>query len=115
MKSRTIKPGEEFGRLMVLKRLGDGTLHQVEYQARCECGELITVSRPDLCSGDVYSCGCSPRPSVTTEQDPPVSFDYDVVEYLEWRVGGKIQTVTQDGRILDERPMTREEKNRFLG
>ncbi len=110
VESRTIKPGEEFGRLTVIKRLGFNKLHQIEYLARCECGELITVARADLSSGEVYSCGCSPKAAPAVEQHASVSFDYNVVEFFERRVGSKIQVVAQDGRVLDERPTTRKEK-----
>ena len=111
--SRTIKPGEEFGRLTVIKRLGRDALHQIEYSARCACGKLITVSRADLRSGEVYSCGCSFKRADAREQGPSISFDYSVVEFVERRAGSKIQVVARDGRILDERPMTREEKVRL--
>ena len=113
MDSRAIKPGEEFGRLTVIKRLGLNTLHQIEYSARCECGKLIAVSRADLSSGEVYSCGCSPKATAAEEHHAPITFSYTVVEFFERRAGSKIQVVARDGRILDERPMTREEKDRF--
>ncbi len=108
MDKRTIKPGEEFGRLTVIKRLGLNTLHHLEYSARCDCGKLITVLRAELVGGEVYSCGC-PAKTQAEEQVPPISFNYTVVEFFERRSGGKIQVVAVDGRVLDERPITRED------
>ena len=108
-----IKIGEEFGRLTVVRRVGLNKLHQLEYLARCDCGKLLTVRRADLYSGEVVSCGCPLKAPERSEPELPFSFDYTVVEFFERRARGKIEVVARDGRILDQRPLTRNEQRRF--
>ena len=111
--NRAIKIGEEFGRLTVVRRLGFNKLHHLEYLARCDCGQLITAPRADLYSGEVFSCGCPMKAPERPEPEPPFSFDYTVVEFFEQRERGTIEIVARDGRILDERPLSRNEHRRF--
>ena len=50
--------GQKFGKLTVIKRLGLNSSGHSIYLCQCECGNFTKVSRPNLKSGSVKSCGC---------------------------------------------------------
>lgn len=51
--------GMQFGRLTVIKRVPTPKhLRVTHWECRCECGNLITTSRPNLITGHTTSCGC---------------------------------------------------------
>lgn len=55
--------GQQFGRLTVVERRGEvGTTY---WTCRCECGGSATVRAGNLKSGQVKSCGCLHRDTVT--------------------------------------------------
>lgn len=50
--------GKKFGRLSVLFYVGNDKFRCATWECRCDCGNYITVSRPNLVSGNTSSCGC---------------------------------------------------------
>ncbi len=104
-----INPGERFGRLTVVERMRLNKLRQIEYLVRCDCGATLIVTRESLEEGDVFSCGCSGKRAIPNKVAEPSSFEYTVTSFRERRVSGKVQLVSADGRVLDERPLTRRE------
>lgn len=54
--------GKRFGRLFVLKRTENrrtaGGRSQIQYQCKCDCGNVIIVIGEALRSGNTKSCGC---------------------------------------------------------
>lgn len=55
-KHRLIMPGDIFGRLTVLRKLG--VKRRSIYECKCDCGKLASVIGSYLISGDTKSCGC---------------------------------------------------------
>lgn len=51
--------GQRYSRLLVIdessKRMGKKGVY---WECRCDCGNIITASRPNLIEGSVKSCGC---------------------------------------------------------
>lgn len=47
--------GKQFGRLIVLKRVGG---LRVKWSCICSCGKTVEVAQGDLRTGDTSSCGC---------------------------------------------------------
>lgn len=52
---------ERFGSLVAIHRSIGAQKNRVYWLARCDCGKAYTVSRANLCSGSVKSCGCVGR------------------------------------------------------
>ena len=61
-KHPTPQPGERFGRLTVIRFLGDerGSTGRVRhmYECACGCGRTTTAAAGNLVSGNTVSCGC---------------------------------------------------------
>jgi hypothetical protein len=57
--------GQRFNRLLVIE-LSEVKNHQAIWKCRCECGNIVYTSTGRLKSGDVQSCGCLLKDSVTT-------------------------------------------------
>lgn len=57
--------GYRFGRLVVLGR-APSAKKNTKWACQCECGNAVTVARPNLRSGHTQSCGCLARDTVTT-------------------------------------------------
>ena len=109
MRFQPINVGDRFGFLTVVEQTGYNKLHKLEYLVRCDCGTMLVALRESLASGDVFSCGCSPKaePSVRhVEQD---TFEYTLTRFRERCVAGRVQLIAPDGRVLDERPLTLQE------
>lgn len=50
--------GEKYGKLVVLEKVGMNKNHQSLYLCQCECGNTTIVTKSNLRSGSVKSCGC---------------------------------------------------------
>ena len=52
--------GEKFGRLIVLKDFSkrSGNRYRSFLKCECDCGRIKDISKPDVISGNVKSCGC---------------------------------------------------------
>lgn len=55
-----LKPGQRFGKLTVVERAPkkEGCKNNVFYKCECDCGNETVVSKGNLTSGNVKSCGC---------------------------------------------------------
>lgn len=54
--------GQRFGRLTVIAPAEDcDKEHFYPWIVRCDCGTVFTVSRYNLASGNIRSCGCLKR------------------------------------------------------
>lgn len=59
MPSRLIdETGNQYGRLIVLKRSEERRKGCILWECRCSCGRIKNISGGKLRSGDVKSCGC---------------------------------------------------------
>jgi hypothetical protein len=58
--SRIVKPGQRFGRLVVVRALRRYGRYRYAYRqlCRCDCGPLVKVGKFELLNGDTRSCGC---------------------------------------------------------
>ena len=54
---KTIKPGDKYGKLTVIRQDGVKDNHK-QWYCQCECGNFITVRGSHLTSGNTKSCGC---------------------------------------------------------
>lgn len=54
----SIKQGERFGRLTVVKRATDVGVKPVKWECLCDCGNIVEVGTYSLKSGATKSCGC---------------------------------------------------------
>ena len=50
--------GQRFGKLIVLKYVGNNRYQQSLWECLCDCGSVVTVNRVGLKSGGTKSCGC---------------------------------------------------------
>ncbi len=50
--------GQKFNHLTAVKYIGEGTYHDEKWECRCDCGETITLTKGQLYSHGVKSCGC---------------------------------------------------------
>jgi len=54
--------GEKFGRLTVIKQIEDhyypSGRHDIQYECKCDCGNIVNVLGIHLRSGHTTSCGC---------------------------------------------------------
>lgn len=50
--------GRRFGRLTVIKHMGNDTARKTIWRCKCDCGKNSDVRAPDLKSGNTQSCGC---------------------------------------------------------
>ena len=50
--------GQKFGRLSVIKRSDKRSKRGVIWQCKCECGNIVEITSPDLTTGNTKSCGC---------------------------------------------------------
>ncbi|HBJ2613314.1 TPA: hypothetical protein LA742_001774 [Clostridium botulinum] len=50
--------GERFNNLTAIKYIGEGRYHDEKWKCRCDCGETITLTKGQLYSHNVKSCGC---------------------------------------------------------
>lgn len=50
--------GKKFGRLMVLELDFIDKSHYTHWKCKCDCGNIVSVRRNQLTSGDTISCGC---------------------------------------------------------
>ncbi len=60
MESKKIKndlEGKTFGRLKVLRLAGKDNKNKALWKCKCECGNIVTISRNNLKGGDIKSCG----------------------------------------------------------
>lgn len=53
-----VKPGQRFGRLVVLDPVGNNEKGSYVYRCKCDCGNTCDVSAENLINGDTKSCGC---------------------------------------------------------
>lgn len=54
--------GRVYGRLTIIKRVPTPKhLRVTHWECKCECGNLIVTSRPNLITGHTTSCGCYAR------------------------------------------------------
>jgi hypothetical protein len=53
--------GQQFGRLVVLRKAGTDKHHKMMWVCVCDCGNIIVVSRNKLARGKTKSCGCLRR------------------------------------------------------
>lgn len=58
--------GKRFGRLVVIDRAENAKNGSTRWVCRCDCGNIKTVQRSNLMSGDIKSCGCL-RKEVTSK------------------------------------------------
>jgi hypothetical protein len=59
-----VDPGQRFGMLTVVRRLGDALGNSTRWLVRCDCGNETTARQWDMRRGHTRSCGClhnSPR------------------------------------------------------
>ncbi len=69
LRARTkIKHGQRYGRLFVIDRDAERTVHSLQsyWQCRCDCGELVSVLCSHLLASRIVSCGCYQRDCQTT-------------------------------------------------
>jgi hypothetical protein len=52
------KPGTEFGRLSIIRRVENSSRGARQWECRCTCGAVVVVLASNLNSGDTRSCGC---------------------------------------------------------
>lgn len=57
----TVFPGDEFGRLTVLREVEERTTHGRKYLCWCDCGGEVEVLGSHLRGGLIRSCGCLRR------------------------------------------------------
>ena len=50
--------GKQFGRLTVIKQVGEGKSGKTDWLCKCECGNEVVKSRRYLLRGQKCSCGC---------------------------------------------------------
>lgn len=55
---KRIKPGERYGRLVVLELVGTNKFGGVVCKCQCDCGTIKNFDASHLISGKVVSCGC---------------------------------------------------------
>lgn len=53
--------GQRFGKLTVISRAENDKNGKARWNCRCDCGNFCIVSRSNLKSGNVKSCGCSTK------------------------------------------------------
>ena len=109
MAFQPINPGERFGWLTVVERMRLNKLRQIEYLVRCDCAAILIVTRDGLENGVAFSCGCTQKRAAPKNPAEPSRFEYTVTSFRERRVPGKVQLISADGRVLDERPLTTKE------
>jgi hypothetical protein len=85
-KNFTDLTGQRFGRLVVIKRgqnlaARTGTVY---YECQCDCGNIKTICRNGLKSGDVKSCGCFRRETKLTHGQNN-SITYSTWEHMKGR------------------------------
>lgn len=51
--------GQRFGKLTVIKRVGNDKNNRVQYLCKCECGSTKIIRGSSLTSGNTKSCGCN--------------------------------------------------------
>jgi hypothetical protein len=61
MKRRVYKPGDTFGRLTLVEKVGSTKSGHARWLADCTCGTQLTVIAKDLGTGNTRSCGCLQR------------------------------------------------------
>jgi hypothetical protein len=61
--SRIVKPGQRFGRLVVIRALRRYGKYRYAYRqlCRCDCGRVVKIGKFELLNGDTRSCGCFQR------------------------------------------------------
>lgn len=50
--------GKRFGKLTVIKFKYFNNNHHSVWECKCDCGNIVTVAKPNLTSGSTTSCGC---------------------------------------------------------
>lgn len=50
--------GMRFGRLSVLKKITSADRYGTFWMCKCDCGNMVTIRRDGLTSGNTQSCGC---------------------------------------------------------
>ena len=53
-----MRPGDRFGRLVILSRCGVEACGNIRWRVRCNCGCEFEVAGNSLRSGHTKSCGC---------------------------------------------------------
>ena len=69
MKKETDITGRRFGRLVAVRPLGKGGSFQLQWLCRCDCGNMVTVCKKNLMSGNTKSCGCYRRDYLKSLRD----------------------------------------------
>jgi hypothetical protein len=66
--TRVVKPGQRFGRLVVVRALRRYGRYRYAYRqlCRCDCGPLVKVGKFELLNGDTRSCGCYQKSQLGT-------------------------------------------------
>ena len=54
----SVKPGDKYGRLTVIKRHTPVGVKPVKWECLCECGNTVIVTTDHLKDGHTQSCGC---------------------------------------------------------
>jgi hypothetical protein len=73
-----IKPGDAFGRLMVIRRVANHANGKPMFLCACRCGTEKTVAGTGLQSGDTKSCGCLKRETSSKHVKTRLRKDYGV-------------------------------------
>lgn len=61
----TVKIGDRFGRLVVVKQLKERSKDgRLMYECRCDCGNIVKVRSKELLNGDTVSCKCYQKEQV---------------------------------------------------
>lgn len=69
IKKATDITGQKFGHLTVISRVGSDSARNSLWNCRCDCGNDIAVTKRNLTSGIVKSCGCMRKFRLTGYSD----------------------------------------------
>ena len=73
--------GQKFGKLTIIKFLGNNNYGKHQYECLCECGNLTIVSEQHLKSGNTRSCGCIRKEQSIGEQQIETILKQNNIKY----------------------------------
>ena len=115
--------GKTFGKLTVIKNIGDDGFCHTKYECMCECGNITIVSDANLRYGHTKSCGCLVSEKTReankkyneydlsgefgigyTSNNKPFYFDledYDKIKNLCWNIYGEGYVEARNGDRIE--------------
>lgn len=93
--------GQQFGRLVVLKRVGTDQSKNILWLCECECGNRIITRGTNLRKGNTKSCGClrKEKSSKRIKKGILITFDGKTQNLAGWAKELKIAYSTLHNRL----------------